>query len=167
MRIYNSPQNKAQAIVAEHKIKNIISIYSPNKAFPIFPGIKNGKILRLCFNDIIRPYKNLRVITQNDIEKIVNFVKQNGRSDILIHCYAGVSRSIAITMFLMFLLEKNIKVDEVVSMIKNKAPFANPNKLVLMQAGRVMHQEKFFVDLIKYFKGKNQITKAREFFIEL
>ena len=119
----------------------------------IIIGIKNGKILRLCFNDIIRPYKNLRVITQNDIEKIVNFVKQNGRSDILIHCYAGVSRSIAITMFLMFLLEKNIKVDEVVSMIKNKAPFANPNKLVLMQAGRVMHQEKFFVDLIKYFKG--------------
>ena len=55
--------------------ENIISIYSPNKAFPIFPGIKNGKILRLCFNDIIRPYKNLRVIPAINVE-ILQFIKK-------------------------------------------------------------------------------------------
>ena len=83
------------------------------------------------------------------------------------HCYAGVSRSIAVTMLLIFLLEKNIKVDELVSLIKHKAPFANPNKLVLIQAGRVLHEEKFFEALAKHFKGKNKIIKAREFYIEL
>ena len=167
MKIYNAPQNKAQAIVADHKINNIISIYSPNVTFPIFTGVRNSQVLRLCFNDIIRPYDNLKIITQNDIERIINFVIEKGRRDILVHCYAGVSRSIAVTMLLIFLLEKNIKVDELVSFIKHKAPFANPNKLVLIQAGRVLHEEKFFEALAKHFKGKNKIIKAREFYIEL
>ena len=72
MRIFNAPQDRAQSIVSQHNIENIISVYSPNKTFPLFPGVKSDQILRLCFNDISRPQNNLKIITMNDIKKIIN-----------------------------------------------------------------------------------------------
>ncbi len=166
MRIFNSPKERAQAISAQQKVDKIISIHSPNTAFPLFPGVQSNQILRLCFNDIIKPQRNLKIITQNDIKKIINFVTQPEGGDILVHCYAGVSRSIAVTMIILFLLGKNIHAKKLVSLVRNKAPFANPNRLVLMQAGRVLNQERFFMDLIKYFEGHKRIIKAKEFYIE-
>ena len=75
MRIFNAPQDRAQSIVSQHNIENIISVYSPNKTFPLFPGVKSDQILRLCFNDINRPQNNLKIITMNDIKKIINFLE--------------------------------------------------------------------------------------------
>ena len=78
MRIFNAPQDRAQSIVSQHNIENIISVYSPNKTFPLFPGVKSDQILRLCFNDISRPQNNLKIITtEKDYFKInENFQKE-------------------------------------------------------------------------------------------
>ena len=165
MRIFNAPQDKAQSIVTEHNIKNIISIYSPNTAFPLFPGIKNNQILRLCFNDISRPQHNLKIITINDVKKIINFVTKNN-GDFLVHCYAGVSRSIAVTIIILFILEKNMNIENLISELEHRAPFANPNKLVLQQAGRALGEEKLFKTIIKNFHAQRNFIRAKEFYIE-
>ena len=166
MRIFNAPQDKAQSIVSQHNIQNIISVYSPNKTFPLFPGVKSDQILRLCFNDISRPQNNLKIITMNDIKKIINFVTKKNKGDFLVHCYAGVSRSIAITITILFILEKNININDLVLELEHKAPFASPNKLVLQQAGRALGEEKLFRTIIKNFHIRRNYIRAKEFCIE-
>ena len=167
MIIFNTPQDKAQSIVAKKNIKNIISIYSPNTAFPLFPGVKSNQILRLCFNDISRPQNNLKAITNHDIIKIINFVRKRSESDFLVHCYAGVSRSIAITILILFLLEKDMSIDKLILKLKEKAPFANPNKLILQQAGKALRQESLFGNIIKNFQHNKHVIQASEFYIEI
>ena len=166
MRIFNAPQDRAKSIVAQHNIENIISVYSPNETFPLFPGVKSDQILRLCFNDISRPQNNLKIITMNDIRKIINFVTKKNKGDFLVHCYAGVSRSIAITIIILFILEKNININDLVLELEHRAPFASPNKLVLQQAGRVLGEEKLFRTIIKNFHTQKNYIRAKEFCIE-
>ena len=166
MRIFNAPQDKAQSIVSQHNIQNIISVYSPNNTFPLFPGVKSDQILRLCFNDINRPQNNLKIITMNDIKKIINFVTKKNKGDFLVPCYAGVSRSIALTIIILFILEKNINIDDLVLELEHRAPFASPNKLVLQQAGRALGEEKLFRTIIKNFHIRRNYIRAKEFCIE-
>ena len=58
----------------------------------------------------------------NDIKKIINFVTKKNKGDFLVHCYAGVSRSIAITIIILFILEKNININDLVLELEHKAP---------------------------------------------
>ncbi|MDG2187835.1 MAG: dual specificity protein phosphatase family protein [Hyphomicrobiales bacterium] len=153
-------------ILKEEKTKKIISIYSPNNSFPLFPGIKNKDILRLCFNDIDQARYNLKTISQKDIRSVLSFVQKNQDSDILIHCYAGVSRSIAISIIIFFMYNRNFTPSEIYNLIKEKAPFANPNKLVLRQAGSVIKEEKFFQELIKKFTNRKRIFSAMPFYLD-
>jgi|TARA_B110000444_G_C18850016_1_gene604812 predicted protein tyrosine phosphatase len=166
MRIFNTPLHNALKILKEEKTKKIISIYSPNNSFPLFPGIKNKDILRLCFNDIDQARYNLKTISQKDIRSVLSFVQKNQDSDILIHCYAGVSRSIAISIIIFFMYNRNFTPSEIYNLIKEKAPFANPNKLVLRQAGSVIKEEKFFQELIKKFTNRKRIFSAMPFYLD-
>ena len=166
MRIFNTPLHNALKILKEEKTKKIISIYSPNNSFPLFPGIKNKDILRLCFNDIDQARYNLKTISQKDISSVLSFVQKNQDSDILIHCYAGVSRSIAISIIIFFMYNRNFTPSEIYNLIKEKAPFANPNKLVLRQAGSVIKEEKFFQELIKKFTNRKRIFSAMPFYLD-
>ena len=46
-----------------------------------------------------------------------------------------------------------------------KAPFANPNKLVLKQAGRVLKEEQFFQELVKNFTQKKRTFGSVAFYL--
>ena len=96
-----------------------------------------------------------------------SFVRERSESDFLVHCYAGVSRSIAITILILFLLEKNMSIDKRILELKEKAPFANPNKLILHHAGKVLKQESLFGNIIKNFQRNKHLIQAREFYIEI
>ena len=167
MIIYNSPRKDVQNIINKNNIQNIISIYSPNDRFEIFLNSNNLNFIRLCFNDINSPRDNLKLITQRDINKIIKFAeKLNQNAQVMCHCFAGVSRSIAITMVLCFLSNKDWTPMELSSVIKEKAPYANPNKLVLTQAGRVLKKEKYFDDLANLFKNPKRVSTGAAFSIE-
>ena len=166
MKIHNTPLHSALQIVKKEQIKRIISIYSPNNSFPLFPEVKSPNILRLCFNDIDHSRDNLRPISQRDIRNILEFtmnIQQN--TDILIHCFAGVSRSIAISIIIYFMHNRHIRPCDLYSLIMEKAPFANPNKLVLKQAGRVLKEEKFFQELIRNFTNKKRTFGSLAFYL--
>ena len=94
-------------------------------------------------------------------------MRKRNESDFLVHCYAGVSRSIAITILILFLLEKDMSIDKLILKLKEKAPFANPNKLILQQAGKALRQESLFGNIIKNFQHNKHLIQAREFYIEI
>ena len=166
MKIYNTPLNSALKVVKKEQIERIISIYSPNNSFPLFPEVKAANILRLCFNDIDHTRNNLKPISQRDIRNILKFTMTcNQNTDILIHCFAGVSRSVAISIIIYFMHNRHIRPSDLYSLIMEKAPFANPNKLVLKQAGRVLKENKFFQELIRNFAHKKRTFGSVAFYL--
>ena len=123
------------------KPKYLISVIDPGYA-PETPKFVQ-KHLKLGFDDIVKISPDNHIFrlntseipqlppNQNHINSIRNFTDQwDVNDDIVIHCWCGVSRSMATATYLLCrnnksTIEKNIKY------IRKVAPHANPNKLLI------------------------------------
>ena len=101
--------------------------------------------LKIGFDDIVSisdegplyrvPGKNSHIdqtlFTEENALSIFKFLQTwNSNSPIVIHCWCGISRSMATAIFIMCNLEKS-DIDRNVRYIRNIAPHANPNRLML------------------------------------
>ena len=61
-------------------------------------------MLTLCFDDAEEPGEGGRLITPSQAKQIVRFIQDHMDVDtLLIHCYAGVSRSRAVGVFARYM----------------------------------------------------------------
>ena len=101
--------------------------------------------LKLGFDDIVNisdegplyrvPGKNSHIkqtlFNEKNALSIFDFVNTwNGKSPIVIHCWCGISRSMATATYVMCSLD-NSNIDRNIRYIRKIAPHANPNKLML------------------------------------
>jgi len=58
--------------------------------------------LRLCFDDIEAPYFDRRLFTEEDADKVIDFLDRiDGRVDhVVVHCTLGLSRAPAVARFI-------------------------------------------------------------------
>jgi len=132
MKIIISPLSLASKMIEKYNVNYIISILSPGESFPVFNDIKNTNHLKLSFNDITCQKKNLIEPALYHVENILNFSKKCSKNEtLLIHCYAGISRSTAVALILYSYYKKDIKADFIAKKFRSLSPFANPNSLLL------------------------------------
>jgi len=131
--------NVCESIQPSHAI----SVIDPGFE-PITPkGVDNH--LKLGFDDIIHlsdkgplyrvPGKNSHIkqtlFTKKNAKLIAEFVKTwKLDKPIVVHCWCGISRSMATATYIMCSLDKS-NIDRNVRYIRNIAPHANPNTLML------------------------------------
>ena len=132
-------ENVCESVKPTHAISVIDPGFEPKTP----PGIKNH--LKLGFDDIIsinddgplyrlpgdiNPKKQT-LFTESNANTVASFLKTwNEDSSIVIHCWCGVSRSMATATYLMFSLDCS-NIDRNIRYIRSIAPHANPNKLML------------------------------------
>ncbi|PPR49814.1 MAG: hypothetical protein CFH15_00979 [Alphaproteobacteria bacterium MarineAlpha5_Bin5] len=121
--------------------KFLISVIDPGYA-PETP--KNvSKHLKLGFDDIIKISNENHIFRNNTdeipqlppnedhISEIINFTHDwIPEEDIVIHCWCGVSRSMATATYLLC-RENPSKIDQNIKYLRKIAPHANPNKLMI------------------------------------
>jgi predicted protein tyrosine phosphatase len=123
------------------KPKYLISVIDPGYEPETPKFVQNH--LKLGFDDIIKVSSDNHIFRLNTeeipqlppnnthIDSIEIFTKNwDVSEDIVIHCWCGVSRSMATATYLM--CKKNIKdIDINIKYIRSIAPHANPNKLLI------------------------------------
>ena len=149
--------NDLNTVCNSLKPKNLISVIDPGYEPETPSGVKNH--LKLGFDDILEVRRDNHIFrnnideipqippNQDHVKSIVNFTDDCSSKDVTaIHCWCGVSRSMATATYL--LCKENLNnIDRNVQYIRSIAPHANPNKLMI----------KFFENSLKI---ENQITKA-------
>lgn len=81
----------------------VLSITDPNEGFA---PLKRGwaHVLRLQFHDIRKPYPDHQEFNSNLAELVVQWICAAAQKDnidhIMVHCYAGISRSAAVAKFI-------------------------------------------------------------------
>lgn len=136
----------------------IISINCLNDTAPAFRDNDNVKaILKLYFNDINRPYKDLepRQEQLKGLKEFVDTIKENEEiEELIIHCTAGISRSAAVAAAIC----QYLNLDEL-EIIWNNHQYV-PNTLVyelaIKELGLTWDANKFI-----YYLSMNK--SAREF----
>ena len=139
-----------ETVCSSVKPSHVISVIDPGYAPKTPQGVK--KHLKLGFDDIINisPDNNIfrlnsdnspQVLPNQDhVQSIVDFTNSwDSISPIVVHCWCGVSRSMATAIYLLC-KEDNLNIEKNIKYLMNIAPHANPNKL-----------------LIKYFEKKLKI----------
>ena len=141
------------------KPSHAISVIDPGFEPSTPQGVENH--LKLGFDDIINiddqgplyrvPGKNSHIdqklFNEKDALSIVNFINTwNNTKPIVIHCWCGVSRSMATATYIMCKLDDS-NIDRNVRYIRSIAPHANPNTLML-----------YLFD--KLLKTNNKISKS-------
>ena len=124
--------------VARLKPSHLISLLDPQELPPTPVGMAAQQHLRVGVNDICEPIEGQIHPHDGHIEEILSFAAGWERDTPLwVHCYAGVSRSMA-TALILLCLESPGREEEAVSLLSERAPHAYPNRLMVAIADRLL-----------------------------
>ncbi|MEN5297400.1 tyrosine phosphatase family protein [Brucella sp. TWI559] len=119
-----SPLSKLEAQIALHQPSHIVTLSSGD--VPSLPG--EMKRLSLIFNDIVEPRDGLVMPQHNHVEELLEFVTTWERErPLLIHCYAGISRSTASAYIIAMALNQALDEVALAARLRQLSPSATPN----------------------------------------
>jgi predicted protein tyrosine phosphatase len=96
MAIIVCPLSYAPYLARDRKPSRVVSLLDPGTAFPALAGYDRDRHLQLPIHDIEAEVEGLDALDGQRMRAILDFVTAWERDDpILIHCYAGISRSTA------------------------------------------------------------------------
>ena len=129
------PYSAVQALVAQHKVAHVVSLLAPETEHLTIASIDQRRHLRLTFHDIIEEMEGLVTPQPRDSEKLIRFVDEWDRADpMLIHCWAGISRSMASAFTVLCDRLGPGREIEIARAMRRRAPHAAPNTLLVAHA---------------------------------
>lgn len=129
MAIIVCPLSCAPDIARDRKPSHIVSLLDPGTAFPTLAGFDHERHLRLPIHDIEVEVDGLDALDGQRMQAILHFVTAWERDDpILIHCYAGISRSTATAFITACAHNTHADEEEIALALRAASPTASPNR---------------------------------------
>jgi predicted protein tyrosine phosphatase len=130
----------AQFQIDLHKAKSVIGILGPETPHPVYTNIDNH--LKLTFNDINADAPGLVSPSEQDAKRLISFVETWNQNDpLLIHCWAGISRSTASAFAAMCISRPQQDEMEIAQELRKASPSATPNRLITRQVDQILGRQ--------------------------
>lgn len=128
MSIIVCPLSRASHLAREHKVSHVVSLLDPDTPFPVVRDV-GERHLRLEIHDIETPVEGMDICCSDRMRMILNFVGGWTReAPILIHCYAGLSRSTATAFITACAHNPRADEEEIAYALRKASPHASPNR---------------------------------------
>ena len=102
-------------------------------------SILEANHLRVAMDDIVEPMEGYTPPSEAHVEQVLNFVRGWDRAaPMVIHCYAGVSRSTASAFAAACMLNPHRDEVEIARKIRAASPIASPNRLIVSHADKAL-----------------------------
>jgi len=125
----------APQLVRQLRPSRVVSLLSPYDTFPAFEGFGSDLHLQVPIHDIVDDVGEWRAPDLSDAESVINFVQPWDRAaPMLIHCWAGISRSTASAFITACLHNPEAEEQEIAAAIRAASPTASPNKRLVAHA---------------------------------
>lgn len=141
MKLIVAPLHEAPALIARHRPSHLISLASPGHIdTPLVEAPPHRLDLR--FNDIMEPREGLTPPTEADVAALLAFAEGwDGARPLLIHCWAGVSRSTAAAYVIACAGTEPGREQDWADRLRLAAPTATPNPLIVALADGLLTRE--------------------------
>ena len=98
--IYVAPLSLVETTVVGARVSHLVTLINGEMPITTPPGIGPDRHLRLAMNDICEPQEGLVLPCETHVEDLIRFALDWDRgAPLLIHCWAGISRSTAAAFF--------------------------------------------------------------------
>lgn len=129
----------APQLAEKLKPARVVSLLSPYDDFPVFNGLSSDLHLQVAIHDITQDVGDWLAPAPTDAESLIRFVEPWDRSaPMLIHCWAGISRSTASAFITACLHNPGADEEEIALTIRKASPTASPNRLLVSHADALL-----------------------------
>jgi predicted protein tyrosine phosphatase len=134
-----SPFHAVPGLVDRGGISHVVSLLGPGTPHVTLQRLRHGCHLKLSFDDVCEPHDGCTVPCREHVEEIIGFAGSWDRSGgMLIHCWAGVSRSTAAAYATMCALHPDEDEAELAWELRRISPTATPNRLMVAFADDIL-----------------------------
>jgi predicted protein tyrosine phosphatase len=119
----------------------LVSLVQPEFQPPTPAEIRADRHLRVAVDDVSEPMHGYVAPGEWDVQKLIDFLRGwPGDEALLLHCYAGVSRSTAAALIAL-VLNADGREMEAAQLLREAAPHAQPNPRIVALGDRLLGRE--------------------------
>ena len=124
--------------------------------------------LRVSMDDITEQMDGFVAPSDSHIEQVLNFVRSWNRSaPLVVHCYAGISRSTASAFAAACMLNPHRDEISIARQIRQASPIAQPNRLIVSLADKALGREGRMLRALDEMGPGNMMIEGRPFRVDL
>jgi predicted protein tyrosine phosphatase len=145
-----SPLSAVQECIRLHRPSHLVTLLSPEFMIETPRGFQPEQHLRLAVDDVVETWAGQSPPTERHVAQLLDFGRSwDARAPILIHCWAGISRSMGAAFAVLCDRLGPGCEHSVARIIRDRAPHADPNRLIVQIADGMLDR-------------RGQMTKAIE-----
>jgi predicted protein tyrosine phosphatase len=134
-RLLVTPLSALPGALAEYGPSHLISLLSPDHMIETPAGFPGARHLRLSINDIVDVAAGPAPPGREHVDQLLTFSRRwDASQPLLIHCWAGISRSMASAFTILCDRLGPGHEEEIAQAMRRRAPHAQPNRLLVSHA---------------------------------
>ncbi len=147
--IYVCPLSRVAETVRRAGASHLVTLINAGTTVPRPPEIRPERHLFLGFNDVTAPAEGLIPPAETHVRQLVDFTRDwRGETPMVIHCWAGISRSTAGAFISACALLPERDEMELAEELRRASPSATPNARLVQLADKVLNRNGRMIDAI-------------------
>jgi predicted protein tyrosine phosphatase len=140
---------------------NVDQVQRPESVLP-------ANHMKVSMDDIIAPMQGYVAPSEAHVDQVLNFVRGwDRRAPMVIHCYAGVSRSTASAFAAACLLNPHRDEMDIARQIRAASPIASPNRLIVSLADKALGRDGRMLRALESMGPASMMVEGVPFRVEL
>ncbi|POF34789.1 tyrosine phosphatase family protein [Roseibium marinum] len=142
--------SKLPETIAATGARSLVTLINAEMHVPTPAGIAPDRHLFLAFNDIVTPIDGLIPASEQQISDFVAFIRAwDRRAPLVIHCWAGISRSTAGAYVAACALNPDANEHRLAALLRNRSPSATPNARIVAMGDRLLARDGRMIDAVR------------------
>ncbi len=163
-RLYVCPLSCVPDIIAESGARHLVTLINRQTMLQTPAGIESANHLRIAVNDIVAPQDGLVHPCDSHVAELLQFARiWNGQGPLVVHCWAGISRSTAAAFITLCALNPRVPEGLVARRIREASATACPNRLLVSLADDMLGRRGRMLSAIEEMGAPEQASEARPF----
>ncbi len=160
-RILVTPLSAVPASLLRHRPSHLVTLLAPEHMIETPDGFPADRHLRLSLHDIIDTWSGDSPPNESHIHELLLFARGwDAKSPMLIHCWAGVSRSMASAFAVLCDRAGPGHERAIAQMMRERAPHADPNRLIVRLADDMLGRDGAMVSAVESIGRGTLVTEG-------
>lgn len=166
--LYVCPLSRLDETVEKTGASHLVTLINAETRVPTPQRIGPDRHLFLGFNDIVSAVDGLTPPSEIHVLRLIEFVARWDRQlPLVIHCWAGISRSTAGAYITACALNPERGEDDLAQTLRHQAPSATPNARLVAMADHLLERDGRMIDAVRKIGRGATAFEGRPFLMPL